>query len=343
MIRNDVAFLRQPLYTALFFGNESNMRIILAPMEGVVDHFMRDMLTGIGGYDGCVTEFVRVSSSLLPKKVFYRLCPELLQQGQTRHGVPVKVQLLGQDPDWLAENAARAAELGSPGVDLNFGCPAKTVNQSRGGAVLLQETELLYQIAKAVRAAVPAQVPVTAKMRLGYEDTTLALDNARALVEGGVNELAVHARTKTDGYKPPAYWPWIAKIREVVPVNVIANGEIWQPADAQQCLAESGASDLMIGRGALAQPNLAKRIKQGGAALPWWQVLQLLVDYGGYEATDQSDYYASRTKQWFSYLRLQYPQADELFRQVRVLRDNQAIVSLLAQARDAAANAAAAT
>lgn len=313
------------------------MRIILAPMEGVVDHFMRDMLTGIGGFDGCVTEFVRVSQTLLPKKVFYRLCPELLQQGRTRHGVPVKVQLLGQDPDWLAENAARAAELGSPGVDLNFGCPAKTVNQSRGGAVLLKETELLYHIAKAVRAAVPADVPVTAKMRLGYDDSSLALDNARALVEGGVNELAVHARTKADGYKPPAYWPWIAKIREVVSVNVIANGEIWQPADAQQCLVESGASDLMIGRGALAQPNLALRIKQGGDALPWWQVLQLLVDYGGYEATDQSDYYASRTKQWFSYLRIQYPQADELFRQLRVLRDNQAIVSLLSQARDAAA------
>lgn len=313
------------------------MRIILAPMEGVVDHFMRDMLTGIGGFDGCVTEFVRVSQTLLPKKVFYRLCPELLQQGMTRHGVPVKVQLLGQDPDWLAENAARAAELGSPGVDLNFGCPAKTVNQSRGGAVLLKETELLYHIAKAVRAAVPADVPVTAKMRLGYDDSSLALDNARALVEGGVNELAVHARTKADGYKPPAYWPWIAKIREVVSVNVIANGEIWQPADAQQCLVESGASDLMIGRGALAQPNLALRIKQGGDALPWWQVLQLLVDYGGYEATDQSDYYASRTKQWFSYLRIQYPQADELFRQLRVLRDNQAIVSLLSQARDAAA------
>lgn len=310
------------------------MRIILAPMEGVVDHFMRDMLTGIGGFDGCVTEFVRVSHSLLPKKVFYRLCPELHTQGRTRHGVPVKVQLLGQDPHWLAENAHRAAELGSPGVDLNFGCPAKTVNQSRGGAVLLQETQLLYDIANAVRSAVPSHVPVSAKMRLGYDDCSLALDNAKALVEGGVNELVVHARTKADGYKPPAYWPWIAQIRRVVPVNVIANGEIWQPEHATQCLAESGARDLMIGRGALAQPNLARRIKQGGAPLAWWQVLQLLVDYSGYEAHDQSDYYASRTKQWFSYLRLQYPQADELFRQVRVLRDNQAILTLLQQARD---------
>lgn len=310
------------------------MRIILAPMEGVVDHFMRDMLTGIGGFDGCVTEFVRVSQTLLPKKSFYRLCPELHHGGFTRHGVPVKVQLLGQDPHWLAENAHRAAELGSPGVDLNFGCPAKTVNQSRGGAVLLKETDLLYDIAKAVRAAVPAEVPVTAKMRLGYEDCSLALDNARALVEGGVNELAVHARTKADGYKPPAYWPWIARIRQAVAVNVIANGEIWQPEDAALCQEQSGASDLMIGRGALAQPNLAWRIKHGGDALPWWRMVQLLVDYSGYDAHDQSDYYASRTKQWFSYLRIQYPQADALFREVRVLRDNQAILNVLQQARD---------
>jgi len=132
------------------------MRIILAPMEGVVDHLMRDMLTRLGGFDLCITEFVRVVDQLLPRRVFTRLCPELLTGGKTSSGVPVRVQLLGQEPAWLAENAARAVALGSPGIDLNFGCPAKTVNKSKGGAVLLKETETLYQIAKAVRAAVPA-------------------------------------------------------------------------------------------------------------------------------------------------------------------------------------------
>jgi len=307
------------------------MRIILAPMEGVVDYFMRDMLTTIGGFDGCVTEFIRVSQQLLPIKTFHRYCPELLQGGLTRAGVPVKVQLLGQDPDALAENALRAVTLGSPGIDLNFGCPAKTVNQSRGGAVLLQEPELLYRIAKAVRAAVPAGVSVSAKIRLGYENTELALVNAQALVEGGVDELAVHARTKVDGYRPPAYWPWIAKIRQVVPVNVIANGEIWQPEHAKECLAQSGAADLMIGRGALAQPNLAQRIRHGGQAMAWLDVIQLLITYSEFDNPTQSDYYASRTKQWFSYLRLQYPEAEALFPKLRVLRGTQDILKLLEQ------------
>lgn len=306
------------------------MRIILAPMEGVVDHLMREMLTEIGGFDLCITEFVRVVDQLLPKRVFTRLCPELLQDGKTRSGTPVRVQLLGQEPQWLAENAARAVELGSPGVDLNFGCPAKTVNKSKGGAVLLRETEQLYAIVKAVRAAVPKSFPVTAKMRLGYDDTSLTLDNARALCEAGASELTVHARTKSDGYRPPAYWPWIAQIRTVVDIPVIANGEIWQPADAALCREQSNCSDIMLGRGALAQPNLAARIANGGEAMPWPVVLRLLMRYSEFEiAGDKGLYYGNRIKQWFSYLKLQYPEAAGLFAQLRLLRKSVDIVSLL--------------
>ncbi len=306
------------------------MRIVLAPMEGVVDHLMREMLTEIGGFDLCITEFVRVVDQLLPRRVFTRLCPELLQDGKTRAGTPVRVQLLGQEPNWLAENAARAVELGSPGIDLNFGCPAKTVNKSKGGAVLLRETEQLYRIVSAVRAAVPANYPVTAKMRLGYDDTSLAIANAKALAEAGASELTVHARTKADGYRPPAYWPWIAKIRQEIAINVVANGEIWQPDDAELCKEQSQSVDIMLGRGALAQPNLAKRIKEGGAALPWPEVLALLMRYSEFEiAGDKGLYYSNRIKQWFSYLKLQYPEAEVLFAQLRLLRKSTDIVSLL--------------
>ena len=306
------------------------MRIVLAPMEGVVDHLMREMLTEIGGFDLCITEFVRVVDQLLPRRVFTRLCPELLQDGKTLAGTPVRVQLLGQEPNWLAENAARAVELGSPGIDLNFGCPAKTVNKSKGGAVLLRETEQLYRIVSAVRAAVPSQFPVTAKMRLGYDDTDLALDNARALAEAGASELTVHARTKADGYRPPAYWPWIAKIRDVISINVVANGEIWQPEHAVLCREQSQSPDIMIGRGALAQPNLAMRIKHGGEALPWPDVLALLMRYSEFEiAGDKGLYYSNRIKQWFSYLKLQYPEAEQLFAQLRLLRKSTEIVTLL--------------
>lgn len=310
----------------------ANMRIILAPMEGVVDHLMRDMLTRIGGFDLCITEFVRVVDQLLPRRVFTRLCPELLNGGKTPAGTPVRVQLLGQEPQWLAENAARAVALGSPGVDLNFGCPAKTVNKSKGGAVLLKETETLYRIMQAVRSAVPAEYPVTAKMRLGFDDTSLALDNARALAEAGASELTVHARTKADGYRPPAYWPWIAEIRKVISIPVIANGEIWQPADAALCREQSGSSDIMLGRGALAQPNLALRIRDGVPLLPWPDVLAMLMRYSEYEiAGDKGLYYSNRIKQWFSYLRLQYPEAEVLFQQLRLLRKSADIVARLQQ------------
>ncbi len=311
------------------------MRIVLAPMEGVVDHLMREMLTEIGGFDLCITEFVRVVDQLLPRRVFTRLCPELLQGGKTLAGTPVRVQLLGQEPNWLAENAARAVELGSPGIDLNFGCPAKTVNKSKGGAVLLRETEQLYRIVSAVRAAVPSQFPVTAKMRLGYDDTDLALDNAKALAEAGASELTVHARTKADGYRPPAYWPWIAKIRKVISINVVANGEIWQPEHAVLCREQSQSPDIMIGRGALAQPNLAMRIKHGGDALPWPEVLALLMRYSEFEiAGDKGLYYSNRIKQWFSYLKLQYPEAEQLFAQLRLLRKSSEIVTLLQASLD---------
>ncbi|MCG8317142.1 MAG: tRNA-dihydrouridine synthase, partial [Pseudomonadales bacterium] len=133
------------------------MRIVLAPMEGVVDHLMRALLTEIGGIDQCVTEFVRVSDLLLPPRVFYRLCPELLNQGKTPNGVPVVVQLLGGNASALAENAARAAELGAPGIDINFGCPVKQVTEkAHSGSYLLRVPDKMGEIiSKVVEACAP--------------------------------------------------------------------------------------------------------------------------------------------------------------------------------------------
>ena len=126
---------------------------------------MREILTDINDYDLCVTEFVRVVDQLLPEHVFYRLCPELKQGSKTKSGVPVHIQLLGQDPHWMAENAVRAAELGAKGVDINFGCPAKLVNKSKGGAALLQHPDLVHQVVRACRNALPSHVPLSAKIR----------------------------------------------------------------------------------------------------------------------------------------------------------------------------------
>lgn len=306
------------------------MKITLAPMEGVVDHLMRDMLTRVGGFDLCVTEFIRVVNQKLPAKTFYKLCPELHEGGKTPAGVPVRVQLLGQDPDWLAENAYTAAMLGSPGVDLNFGCPAKTVNKSKGGAVLLQYTQTLYDIVKAVRDAVPQSLPVTAKIRLGFDDKSLAVDNACAIAEAGASELVVHARTKSEGYRPPAYWDWIAKIRQKTDIPVVANGEIWSVEDAKRCQIESTCDNLMLGRGALALPNLAHCIKGGAMPMTWPELTELLIQYSGYEIFgDKGRYYPNRIKQWCGYLKRQYPQAQQLFDDIRRLNRAEDIVAVL--------------
>lgn len=306
------------------------MKLYLAPMEGVVDHLMRDLLTQQGGFDLCVTEFVRVVKQLLPPRTFQRICPELHNQGTTSSGVPVRVQLLGQDPNCLAENAVRALELGSHGIDLNFGCPAKTVNKSRGGAVLLKDTDVLYRILHAVRKQVPAGNIVSAKMRLGFEDKSLAIENALALQDGGADLITVHARTKTEGYRPPAYWEWIAKIKEHVTIPIIANGEIWNREHAQQCQIQSGCEDLMLGRGALALPNLATVIKRDTAAMPWSELMQVLISYSGYEVYgDKGKYYPNRIKQWLRYLMLQYPSAKNLFQAIRSMHDSDEIVNTI--------------
>ena len=154
-------------------------------MEGLTDPIMRDVLTHVGSFDWCVTEFIRVTDSVLPDHIYQAYCPELQNGGKTAAGTPVHVQFLGNNPEMLAANAVRAAELGAPAIDMNFGCPAKTVNRHRGGSVLLDEPEVVHELVKAVRDAVPAHIPVSAKMRLGYMDRSFMLENAHA-IEGFV-------------------------------------------------------------------------------------------------------------------------------------------------------------
>uniref|UniRef100_UPI002608C04F tRNA dihydrouridine synthase n=1 Tax=Pseudomonas sp. TaxID=306 RepID=UPI002608C04F len=233
------------------------MQIALAPMEGLVDNILRDVLTRTGGIDWCVTEFIRVTERLLPEAYIHKFAPELQHGAKTRAGVPLRVQLLGSDPACLADNAALAVELGSGVIDLNFGCPAKTVNKSRGGAVLLKEPELLHAILLQVRRTVPAHIPVTAKMRLGFDTPDSANECAIALAEGGASQIVVHARTKMDGYKPPAHWEYIAQVQEAVKVPVFANGDIWSVEDWRRCREISGAEDIMLGRGLVSRPDLA--------------------------------------------------------------------------------------
>ncbi|MCE0496199.1 tRNA dihydrouridine(16) synthase DusC [Vibrio salinus] len=297
------------------------MRVVLGPMEGVLDHLMREMLTGINDYDLCVTEFVRVVNQRLPKHVFHRLCPELKHGSHTKSGVPVNVQLLGQDPDWMAENASFAAELGAHGIDINFGCPAKTVNRSKGGAALLEFPELIHQIVQSCRQAVPSNIPVSAKIRLGLENPDDCFDIVDAIEKGGADELTVHARTKSGGYKASEIkWEYIDQIRKKTTVPLIANGEIWDRSDALACIKTTGIDSIMVCRGAFNIPNLGNMIKYGHSPMCWYDVVKLLLIYSEYEVIgDKSKYLPNRIKQWLSYLRQAYPEANDLFREIRTL------------------------
>ncbi len=311
--------------------------ILLAPMEGLVDHSLRDVLTAVGGIDRCVAEFIRVTDRLLPPRVFTRVVPELLAGGRTAAGVPVRPQLLGSDPACLADNAAQAAALGAPGVDLNFGCPAKTVNRHRGGAVLLDDPELLHAIVSAVRRALPSGVPLSAKMRLGNTDCARMLDAARAIAAGGAAELVVHGRTRLQGYRPPADWVRIARIREAVKLPVVANGEVWTVADAARCRAESGCAALMLGRGLVADPGLARAITGSAAALDWPMLAPLLLRYWrGVSARVAPRHRAGRLKQWLNLLRRRHAQAEALYQALRTDNDATLVGQRLADACAAA-------
>ncbi|MBS3912082.1 MAG: tRNA-dihydrouridine synthase [Hydrogenophaga sp.] len=299
--------------------------LLLAPMEGLLDATLRDVITRVGGIDRCVSEFIRVTDTLLPERAFVRVVPELLNGGYTRAGVPVRAQLLGSDPACLADNAARLAGLGPHGIDLNFGCPAKTVNQSRGGAVLLDEPELIGRIVLAVRRAVPAHVPVSAKMRLGFNDDSRAEECAHAIADAGADELVVHARTKAHGYRPPAYWERIAQVRESLPAGrrmaIIANGEIWTVADARRCREVTGCDALMIGRGMVTDPGLALAIK-GLNGASWSHILPLLpIFWVQMSARVERRHRAGRLKQWLNYLRKRHPEAQRAFDDLRLSND----------------------
>lgn len=309
-------------------------------MEGLLDATLRDVLTRVGGIDRCVSEFIRVTGTLLPKRAFVRVMPELLNQGNTPAGVPVRGQLLGSDPHCLAENAARLAEMGPSGVDLNFGCPAKAVNRHRGGAVLLDEPELIATIVAAVRRAVPAHLPVSAKMRLGYQDESRMLECAHAIEDAGASELVVHARTKAHGYRPPAYWERIREIKAAVKLPVIANGEIWTVLDARRCREVSGCDTLMLGRGLVANPALALAIvldaknqsaQPGTTAVLSWEELQPLLHLFWQLVNQrvQERHRAGRLKQWLHYLRRYSLDAQAAYERVRTLNDPQQVAAVL--------------
>ncbi len=317
------------------------MQLILAPMQGLVDAPMRDLLTQIGGFDECVSEFVRITHTVHSRSTWLKYVPELAYHAMTPSGVPCVVQLLGSDADNMAVNALEAIAYGAHKIDLNFGCPAPTVNKHQGGAVLLQTPERIYHIVKTLRERMPENIPLTGKMRLGFEHKDLALECADAIASGGASHLTVHARTKVEGYTPPAHWIWVRKIKEHVAIPVTANGDVFSLADYIDIKTVSGCDSVMLGRGAVRQPNLALQIKAHergevllpltwAALLPWIMVFVkrcCLLDAN-------SKYPVARLKQWLGMLKLNYPEAAMFFEKIRRLTEIDAIIMVLQEEID---------
>ncbi|HVT11426.1 MAG TPA: tRNA-dihydrouridine synthase family protein [Fimbriimonadaceae bacterium] len=280
--------------------------LVLAPMEGITDAPMRALLGGLGAFTFAVSEFLRVSQESIPAKVFLRDIPELRMGGRTPTGLPVQIQILGGHPERMALSAVTACEAGAEAIDINFGCPAPTVNRHDGGASLLNHPSRIRDIVAAVRAAVPAEIPVSAKLRLGWDCIDAVDENCAMAAEGGASWLTIHARTRTQGYMPPVYWEPIGRVRRALGLPVVANGDIWTLDDFRRCRDETGCIHFMLGRCALADPILPRRIAvelgiaEGGgeAEADWPALLHGLAHYTECYEGKVGKHTVQRFKQW---------------------------------------------
>lgn len=294
----------------------------VAPMEGVMDHIMRQLLSEIGGMDYFVSEFVRVTQYPIPKQSFRKLIPEISQHSTTPSGHPVHTQLLGSNPQTIAMSALQATQAGAKHIDVNFGCPAKRVNGHGGGSVLLTSPETLYEIISTIKQAIPNHIHLSAKIRLGFNDESLLFENVAAIEAAGAQSLAIHGRTRKDGYKPPARWEKIGEVRQKSKMTIIANGDIRDTKSLERCIKETGCYNVMIGRGALANPFIFREIRSGIQTkeedrrvenlIPLiTRYIELLAPYCDTFAT------MGRLKQWCFHLRTHFPTINDNIQELR--------------------------
>ena len=288
-------------------------------MEGVTDAPMRALLTEVGPYLFCVTEFLRVTEQIPPRSVFKRHVPELQFQSSTPSRTPVIVQLLGGNPEKLAESASRAVALGARGIDLNFGCPAPTVNRHDGGATLLQYPRRLFEIISCVRNTVPKDISVSAKLRLGWSDPNDIFRNLEWVLKANPSWITLHARTRIQGYSKPVYWEHIGKAQALSSVPIVANGDIWSFEEFKKCQELTQCNHFMLGRGALGNPLLSQAILDSlnhpSRKLPYskpetpeeWRPFVLRFVQLALPFSPRPEYVVRRIKQWIKMASLEKP------------------------------------
>jgi tRNA-dihydrouridine synthase C len=274
-------------------------------MDGITDAPMRALQGSLGTFDYCVSEFIRVSGDVLPRKVFRRDVPELEHDSKTINGLPVQLQILGGDPERMAQSALNACHAGAVAIDINFGCPAPTVNRNDGGASLLRHPHRIREIVAAVRTAVPSHLPVSAKLRLGWDSIDDIHLNAEMAAEGGASWLTIHARTRMQSYRPPVFWAHIGAVKKRLALPIIANGDIWTLDNFKRCQDETGCHHFMLGRAALANPLLPHQIRHAlglecidEPETNWLRLFRSFSSYSDFYYSQGSVRSLFRLKQW---------------------------------------------
>lgn len=243
--------------------------LLLAPMEGVGDRSFRKAMASVGGFNQAITEFIRV-----PKNAHVKSLAKVYDSMETMP-IPLAVQLMGQCPDLLAEMSVEIESRGAPRIDLNCGCPSNTVTGKGAGSSLLKDPGTLHKIAKSMVSSV--SIPVSLKMRSGYEDTSLFKENLKAAEESGVKFITLHPRTKVEGYGPPANWDLIAEAKSILKIPLVGNGDILTVADALKMLKHTACDALMIGRGSIINPFIFQEIQAHFSKItfePTWNSLE---------------------------------------------------------------------
>lgn len=246
-------YLKQKLSTPLKIGSlEVKSRVLQSPLSGVTDLVFRRLVRRYAPQSMMYTEMISAT------EIYYlKQFPTLMKIDKDEQ--PISIQLFDCRPNFMAEAAQKSVMAGAKTIDINMGCPVNKITKKGGGSSLLRQPDIAQAIVKEVVKAV--EVPVTVKTRIGWSNQTInILDFAKRMEDSGAAMITIHGRTRAQGYNGKAQWEWIARVKEILNIPVIANGDILSVESALKCLEITGADGVMCSRGTLGYPFLVGEI-----------------------------------------------------------------------------------